>query len=156
MEDTSTSDEEIYRSYLDGMEGFVPAKDAPLLLRAAYAMGGIGRARQDICCLAGVAKAARLLLTEPAAEDGAPPAPRRGGRPAKPAQPPKKKPHPMTSAVRRLAGTKPVACPVRDCESPGIRSKMNFCTEHAGALPKADRQRLRQMQRAGAAAAPVE
>ena len=30
-------------------------------------------------------------------------------------------------------------------QSPGIRSKVNFCNEHADALSKAERQRLRQM-----------
>lgn len=61
---------------------------------------------------------------------------------------PTKKPSPRTSALRRMAGTKPVPCPVQGCENPGIRSKMNFCNEHAESLSKADRVRLRQLQRA--------
>ena len=156
MQMDETSDDDIYRAYLDGMEGFVPTKDAPLLLRAAYAMGGIGRARQNICCRAGVAQAARRLLTEPAAEGSAPAAPRRGRRPTKPAKPPKKRPPSRISALRRTAGTKPVACPAQGCEAPGIRSKMNFCVEHAASLSKEVRQRLRQLQRAQTAEAPAE
>ena len=59
---------------------------------------------------------------------------RRGpGRPPKmerlrPGRVPTKKPSPRTSALRRMAGTKPVPCPMQGCQNPGIRSKMNFCT----------------------------
>lgn len=88
-----------------------------------------------------------LVLRLKETEESVPAAPRRGPtRRAKPAS--KKKASPRTSAVRRAAGTKPVACPVQDCGIPGIRSKMNFCAEHAGTLPKTERQRLRQAQRA--------
>ena len=79
---------------------------------------------------------------------------RRGpGRPPKmerlrPGRVPTKKPSPRTSALRRMAGTKPVPCPMQGCQNPGIRSKMNFCNEHADGLSKAERQRLRQLQRA--------
>lgn len=82
---------------------------------------------------------------------------RRGpGRPPKAAavaaptrtKPPQKRPSPRTSALRRMAGTKPVVCPFPDCQNPGVRSKMNFCSEHAEQLPKAERARLRQLQRA--------
>lgn len=58
-----------------------------------------------------------------------------------------KKPSPRTSALRRMAGTKPVPCPYPDCQQPGIRSKMNFCNEHAEQLSKPERARLRQQQR---------
>lgn len=51
------------------------------------------------------------------------------------------------SAVRRSAGTKPVACPVPGCAATGVRAKMNFCPEHADSIPRAERERLRSQQR---------
>ena len=84
------------------------------------------------------------LKKEP--KESSPAAPRRG--PRQRTKQASKKPSPRTSAVRRAAGTKPVPCPVQDCGIPGIRSKMNFCAEHAASLSEAERQRLRQAQRA--------
>jgi hypothetical protein len=83
------------------------------------------------------ADAERALAPGPAA------APLPAAKPAK-----RKKPTPRTSTLRRIAGTKPVECPVQGCKSPGVRSKMNFCHEHARTLSKAERMKLRQQQRA--------
>ncbi|MCS6913931.1 MAG: hypothetical protein RMK29_19985 [Myxococcales bacterium] len=59
----------------------------------------------------------------------------------------RRRPSARTSTLRRIAGTKPVSCPVPGCQNPGVRSKMNFCNDHAASLPKAERIRLRQQQR---------
>jgi hypothetical protein len=145
------SDDEIYRAYLDGInEARIPDEDDPLLLPTAYAMGVMDKQRRDFTCKAAVVETARRILTVTAAdaEGGDASAAQRRSQSAKPAPAPKKKVPPRTSAVRRAAGTKPVACPAHGCESPGIRSKMNFCTEHAAALSEEERLRLRQEQRA--------
>ncbi len=161
---SDVSDDRIFRAYLDGIRGIHPLKnDDPLLLHAAHAMGFIGRERGDITAQALVVHTARHLLAPtaisvPVAEEGEA-APRRGpGRPRKPVQPAKKETSPQTSAVRRVAGTKPVACPVQGCPSPGVRPKMNFCEGHSAELSKEERQRLRAVQKAGAGpdAAPAE
>lgn len=145
------ADDGIYQVYLDGIRGIHSPKDKDsLLLHTANAMGFIGRERGDISAQALVVQTARHMLTPaaapaPGADDEGDVALRRGpGRP-------RKKPTPQTSAVRRVAGTKPVACPVPGCQNPGVRPKMNFCTEHADALPKEERRRLRDAQRAGGA-----
>jgi hypothetical protein len=62
--------------------------------------------------------------------------------------PRRKRPSQRTSALRRIAGTKPVVCPVPGCENNGVRSKMNFCNDHASSLSKAERLKLRQQQKA--------
>lgn len=54
---------------------------------------------------------------------------------------------PRTSALRKMAGTKPVQCPVPGCSSPGIRSKMNFCHGHFGVLSPQERLKMRQAQK---------
>ena len=68
----------------------------------------------------------------------------------------RKQTSPRTRTLRKLAGTKPVTCPVPGCETPGVRSKMNFCNEHAASLSQADRDHLRQQQRAGHSVEKVE
>lgn len=60
----------------------------------------------------------------------------------------RKRPSPRTSTLRRIAGTKPVECPVQGCENSGVRSKMNFCNDHASSLSKAERVKLRAQQKA--------
>jgi hypothetical protein len=54
---------------------------------------------------------------------------------------------PRTSALRKMAGTKPVECPVPGCSTPGIRSKMNFCHGHFSVLPEPERLKMRQAQK---------
>lgn len=45
-------------------------------------------------------------------------------------------------------GRMPLACPVPDCTGRGVRSKKNFCLEHAASLDDAEKERLRDAQRA--------
>lgn len=72
-------------------------------------------------------------------------------------EPPRRKQtSPRTRNLRRLAGTKPVICPVPGCEATGVRSKMNFCNEHSASLSQDDRVHLRQQQRAGHRTEKVE
>jgi hypothetical protein len=66
------------------------------------------------------------------------------------------RPGKRTNALRRAAGTRPVSCPVPGCESKGVRSKMNFCSEHAASLPAAKKNRLRQHQRESHIAQPID
>lgn len=40
-----------------------------------------------------------------------------------------------------------VQCPVEGCKSPGIRTLMNFCSDHNRSLGKAEKKRLREVQR---------
>ena len=44
-------------------------------------------------------------------------------------------------------GRIPVKCPVSGCNARGIRSKMNFCMEHAASVPRAEQLRLREAQK---------
>src|SRR5689334_3141616 len=46
-------------------------------------------------------------------------------------------------------GRIPVRCPVPGCNARGIRSKMNFCMEHAESVPRAEQLKLREAQKAG-------
>src|SRR5438067_1102064 len=48
-----------------------------------------------------------------------------------------------TNEAKRIAGTKPVACPMPGCNNPGVRRFMNFCVEHHASTPKAEQKRLR-------------
>lgn len=77
----------------------------------------------------------------------APPGGQAASAPAAQEAPRRRRPSARTSTLRRIAGTKPVSCPVPGCETPGVRSKMNFCNEHAASLSKAERIKLRQQQR---------
>ncbi len=154
---SDVSDDQIYRAYLDGIRGIHPLKNGDsLLLHTANAMGFVSRERGDITAQALVVHTARHVLAPavvpaPADEEGEVAVRRGPGRPPKAVQPAtKKRPTPQTSAVRRVAGTKPVACPAPGCQNPGVRPKMNFCNEHADALPKEERQSLRAAQRAAA------
>lgn len=69
---------------------------------------------------------------------------------------PAKRVPPRTSVLRRMAGTKPVPCPVQDCKNPGVRSKMNFCNEHAAELSKNEMIKLRQQQKSSHVAESLE
>ena len=74
--------------------------------------------------------------------------------PAKPAAKPAKL-DAKTRAIneaKRIAGTKPVACPVPKCAKPGVRRFANFCVVHAESLSKAEKKRLRAAQVAAAQA----
>jgi hypothetical protein len=44
-------------------------------------------------------------------------------------------------------GRMPVQCPVPGCETRGVRSKNNFCSEHYRTLPKDEQIRLREEQK---------
>jgi hypothetical protein len=160
---SDVSDDQIYQAYLNGIRGIHPHENEDsLLLNTANAMGFVSRERGDITAQALVVHTARHVLVpaaipSPADEEGEVAVRRGPGRPPKAVQSAtKKKPTPQTSAVRRVAGTKPVACPVPGCQNPGVRPKMNFCNEHADALPKEERRSLRAAQRAGGGeSAPV-
>ena len=57
--------------------------------------------------------------------------------------------------AKRIAGTKPVACPVPGCGKPGVRTFANFCIDHNRALGKAEKKKLRAAQVAMAQAKPA-
>jgi hypothetical protein len=53
--------------------------------------------------------------------------------------------------AKRIAGTKPVACPAPGCKKPGVRRFRNFCSAHAESLGAAEKRKLRAAQKAAAA-----
>lgn len=70
---------------------------------------------------------------------------RRESRPPQPPTPEKKKVLDFLLSIGKM----PVKCPVPSCTDRGIRSKNNFCQEHYKTLPKAEQQRLRDLQKKG-------
>jgi hypothetical protein len=74
-------------------------------------------------------------------------APAKGKKaPAKPAKATSKANAALLEA-RRIAGTKPVACPVEGCKRPGIRRFSNFCLDHHASVPASEQKALREAQR---------
>jgi hypothetical protein len=57
---------------------------------------------------------------------------------------PKKKVLDFLKVIGRMA----VQCPVKGCTNRGVRSKMNFCAEHALSIPPDEQRRLREIQKA--------
>lgn len=47
----------------------------------------------------------------------------------------------------KAIGRIPVPCPVPGCTERGVRSKMNFCMEHASSVPRAEQIKLREAQK---------
>jgi hypothetical protein len=51
-----------------------------------------------------------------------------------------------TNELKRIAGTKPVACRVAGCPNPGVRRFGNFCRDHNASLSSAEKKKLRAAQ----------